>query len=63
MGEFVSAQIQDWISDHIGTSEFSVVQLAGDASARRYHRIIQDEKTWVLMLCYGNPLNRTTILF
>lgn len=49
MGELVSAQIKNWISDQLGTSEFSVVQLAGDASARRYYRIFQDEKTWVLM--------------
>ena len=61
MGELVSAQIQYWISDHIGTSEYSIVQLAGDASARRYHRIIQDEKTWVLMS--WNPFNQADYPF
>lgn len=49
MGDLVSPQIKNWVADQIASTEFSVVQLAGDASARRYHRIIQDEKTWVLM--------------
>lgn len=49
MDELISEQIKQWIADQIGTSEFSITQLAGDASARRYYRVIQDEKTWVLM--------------
>lgn len=49
MADSVSIQIKDWVSKQINSSEFSIVQLAGDASARRYHRVIQDEKTWVLM--------------
>lgn len=49
MEDIVSAEIKNWIATQIGTSEFTVTQLAGDASARRYYRIIQDEKTWVLM--------------
>lgn len=49
MSDLISLAIKNWISVQINTSEFTVVQLAGDASARRYHRIIQDEKTWVLM--------------
>lgn len=43
------AQIKSWIAEHINGHDFSVIQLAGDASARRYYRVIQDEKTWVLM--------------
>ncbi len=49
MGDLVSPDIKNWISAQIGTPEFAIVQLAGDASARRYHRVIQDEKTFVLM--------------
>ncbi len=45
----VSDQIFDWVSARIGEKDFSVIQLAGDASARRYYRIVKDEKTWVLM--------------
>lgn len=43
------AAVKIWISDQIQSSQFSAIQLAGDASARRYYRIIQGEKTWVLM--------------
>jgi len=49
MGDIVSTEIKSWVANQIGTSEFSITQLAGDASARRYYRVIQDEKTWVLM--------------
>jgi aminoglycoside/choline kinase family phosphotransferase len=49
MEEILSQPIKSWVAEQIGTPEFSVMQLAGDASARRYYRIFQDEKTWVLM--------------
>ncbi len=49
MEELVTEEIKKWIAEQIGTTEFSITQLAGDASARRYYRVIQDEKTWVLM--------------
>jgi aminoglycoside/choline kinase family phosphotransferase len=49
MEDILSQPIKTWVTEQIGTSEFSVMQLAGDASARRYYRIFQDEKTWVLM--------------
>jgi aminoglycoside/choline kinase family phosphotransferase len=49
MTDIISEPIKKWVSDKIQTSEFSIIQLAGDASARRYYRVIQDEKTWVLM--------------
>ena len=45
----ISEQIKSWIAEQIGTSEYSIIQLAGDASARRYYRVIQESKTWVLM--------------
>lgn len=49
MEDIVSTPIKNWVAQQIGTTEFSITQLAGDASARRYYRVIQDEKTWVLM--------------
>ncbi|MGZ3690338.1 MAG: aminoglycoside phosphotransferase family protein [Pseudobdellovibrio sp.] len=49
MEELVSEEIKKWISEQLGTTEFTITQLAGDASARRYYRVIQDEKTFVLM--------------
>lgn len=49
MTDPISEQIKRWVSEKIQSPEFSIIQLAGDASARRYYRVIQDEKTWVLM--------------
>ncbi len=37
-----------FISKTLGTS-FQVYQLAGDASSRKYYRIVTDDKSWVLM--------------
>jgi aminoglycoside/choline kinase family phosphotransferase len=45
----ISDLIHNWVSAQIKEKQFSVIQLAGDASARRYYRVIKDEKTWVLM--------------
>jgi len=45
----VSDQIYQWVSTQIKEKQFSIIQLAGDASARRYYRIVKDERTWVLM--------------
>lgn len=49
MTDLISDPIKNWLIAQIGNSEFTIVQLAGDASARRYYRVIQNEKTWVLM--------------
>ena len=58
----ISQQIQDWISKQLPTSEdFSIYQLAGDASARKYYRIIQGEKTWILM--FWEPFTEATYPF
>lgn len=32
-----------------GTTSFQIFQLAGDASNRKYYRIVSDDKSWVLM--------------
>ena len=46
----ISKPIQAWVQENIQTStDFSIYQLAGDASARKYYRIISGEKTWILM--------------
>ncbi len=45
----ISEQVHAWVSKKIASQNFSVIQLAGDASARRYYRIVEGEKTWVLM--------------
>lgn len=58
----ISQQIQDWIITHLPTTEdFSIYQLAGDASARKYYRIIQGEKTWILM--FWEPFVEATYPF
>lgn len=49
MTDIISEEIKNWIAEKLKTQDFSVTQLAGDASARRYYRVIQDEKTYVLM--------------
>lgn len=49
MGDIITEQIKKWVAEQIGTAEFSIIQLAGDASARRYYRVILEEKSWVLM--------------
>lgn len=40
---------EDFLPPLINSDEYSVEPLAGDASTRRYYRIIADKKTWVLM--------------
>ena len=39
-----------FISKSLGRDKFEVFQLAGDASARRYFRVVADEESWVLMV-------------
>lgn len=40
---------QDYLQPLIGTDQFNVIPLAGDASSRRYYRVIANKKSWVLM--------------
>jgi len=53
MQALLSPEISHWISKTIaadtGQENLTVLQLAGDASARRYYRLIQGERTWILM--------------
>lgn len=41
--------ILNWLEKQIDSTQYSIYQLAGDASARKYYRVIKDEKTWILM--------------
>lgn len=46
----ISLAIESWIQQQAQIKdEFSIYQLAGDASARKYYRVISGEKTWILM--------------
>lgn len=40
---------QDFLQPLLNTDNFSVTPLAGDASTRRYYRVISEKKSWVLM--------------
>lgn len=39
-----------FLKNVLAKEPFQVIQLAGDASARRYYRVIQNENSWVLMV-------------
>ncbi len=39
----------DFLTRHFDSDDFTVVPLAGDASTRRYYRIVFADKSWVLM--------------
>lgn len=41
--------LQQWLSQHFGSAEFSLIPLAGDASFRRYYRVAFAGKTYVAM--------------
>ncbi len=43
------AEFQDFLSPLIKTDQYTVSPLAGDASTRRYYRVIANKKSWVLM--------------
>lgn len=49
MNDMISDAIKVWISQQISADNFTSIKLAGDASARKYYRIIHGEKTWMLM--------------
>ena len=58
----ISKEIQSWVQEQIQSEEaFSIYQLAGDASARKYYRIIAGEKTWILM--FWEPFNEASYPF
>ena len=42
-------KIAQFIQDALGSNKYEVIALAGDASTRRYYRLVLGQKTWVLM--------------
>lgn len=45
----VELPFQNFLKKSIPNGDYKVIQLAGDASARRYYRIVASDRTWVLM--------------
>lgn len=45
----VSNNVLAFLTISLGTEQFQLVPLAGDASSRRYYRIILNDQSWVLM--------------
>jgi aminoglycoside/choline kinase family phosphotransferase len=43
------AEFQDFLQPILETQDYSVTPLAGDASSRRYYRVVLDKKSWVVM--------------
>lgn len=46
----IPSQVQNFIERHLGTSDFQFISLAGDASSRRYARIVHSDDSFVLMM-------------
>lgn len=49
MQQLLSDEILKFIGKQIGTSDFEAFQLAGDASSRKYYRIVFESQSRVLM--------------
>ncbi|MEZ4870840.1 MAG: phosphotransferase [Bdellovibrionales bacterium] len=47
--------INEFIAKVLKSGDFKVLPLAGDASTRKYFRVVNDDKSWVLML--WDPFN------
>lgn len=45
----MTAPYQKFLETHFKTTDFKVYQLAGDASSRKYFRVLKDQRSWVLM--------------
>ncbi|MFP5520533.1 MAG: aminoglycoside phosphotransferase family protein [Bdellovibrionia bacterium] len=43
------AFLDSFLANALGSTAFKVYQLAGDASNRRYYRVVLDQQSWVLM--------------
>jgi aminoglycoside/choline kinase family phosphotransferase len=49
-GAPLDAKIQGFLNQALGSSDISLLQLAGDASSRRYYRAVRGEQSFVLMV-------------
>lgn len=45
----MDSNFRDFLNTSLGLGDYKIIQLAGDASARRYYRVALGERTWVLM--------------
>lgn len=45
----VDQQLDPFLSKCLGLTDYKLYQLAGDASNRRYYRVIANDRSWVLM--------------
>lgn len=43
-------EIQQTLSAHFKSQDVRIIPLAGDASSRKYFRVVHDQQTWVLMV-------------
>ncbi len=43
------SQFENFLKAYLKTENYNIVPLAGDASSRRYYRIISEKNSWVLM--------------
>ncbi len=43
------AQMQQWLTSALGHSNFRLRLASGDASFRRYFRVLDDDQTWIVM--------------
>lgn len=43
------AQMEQWLESILGNTSFRLQPASGDASFRRYFRVLSDEQTWVVM--------------
>lgn len=49
MSSSLSPEIQNFIAKHVGGREYECLQLAGDASTRKYYRVVLEDQSLVLM--------------
>jgi aminoglycoside/choline kinase family phosphotransferase len=48
--EGIKLNTLEFLAEAVGSDDFQILALAGDASTRRYFRIVQDPRTFVLMV-------------
>jgi aminoglycoside/choline kinase family phosphotransferase len=44
-----NSSFHQWLAANLNAAEFNIIPLAGDASFRRYFRVIQANKSWIAM--------------
>lgn len=49
LAEGIQPSFLDFLQSYLESPEFELVPLAGDASNRKYYRVVLDDRSWVLM--------------